>query len=102
MDDNSSGSALGIYLAMAAVGLIESYKIGAPWYVGFGIGMLFAFVATFGIFPMVGQLAYYIFGTWIMHSVGYWFIWTFYFGLVLSILYSFVGILIMMYLIYSS
>ena len=105
MDDGTSvdiGS-IGLIL-LIAIGLVEAYECGLPWYLGVGIGLLVTIIAIItGMLPFVGQVVYYFGVKHIMLNViGVWMPWLFYIGLILSIIASLVWGLFMTIVLSSS
>ena len=79
-------------ILLIAIGLVEAYECGLPWYLGVGIGLLATIIASItGLLPFVGQVVYYFGMKHIMLNViGIWMPWIFYTGLILSIITSLV------------
>jgi len=78
-------------LLVIAFALIEAWKLGVPWYVGLGVGLLAVVFALLGMVPIVGQAVYYIGFKWLLVSkIGVWMAWTFWLGFVVSVVVSIV------------
>jgi len=76
-------------LLVVAFALIEAWKLGVPWYVGLGVGLLAVVFAMLGVVPLFGQVVYCIGFRWLLVSkIGVWMAWTFWLGFVVSVVIS--------------
>lgn len=77
-------------LLMTALGIIEAYVIGVPWYVGGALGAVLCVISIFGIVPVLGQLAYMGIAKWLFAEVGAGMMsWIYWLGFFASIIVSF-------------
>jgi len=81
------GATLVTLLFFVALGLLNAYAIGAPWYIGLAIGIVIGFIACLGFIPVVGVLLYHYVAGLLMNSL-VWLPWVYWAGLILSVVYT--------------
>ncbi len=87
---------LGLFsLVIIAIALLEFWKLGLPWYVAVAVGILASVLAGLGIVPVFGQIIYWLVMNLVMNVLGVSLSWTFWAGLVVSVMYSLAIVLVL-------
>ena len=86
----------GLSWMLIALGLIQSWKTGVPWYVGLGVSLLVSVLSLVGLIPVVGVFAYWVLASWLVYDViGVGLSWVVYGGLVFAVIYTVFGIIVL-------
>lgn len=90
VEDNRASLDLGgLYLVLLAIGIINAWSVGVPWYIGGALGVITGLLTYLGVFPVVGQIAYWILAKSIIYRVaGVMLDWLFWTGMVISAIIS--------------
>ncbi len=80
------------FIIIAAVGMLNAWKIGQPWYIGLAIALVVGLFVYLGLIPIVGAVVYWILAKWFMISVvGIYLSWVMWFGMFFALIMTIVG-----------
>ena len=77
-----------------ALGIINAYVIGTPWYIGLAVGILYSIFAVLGVIPIFGQLAYIYLTKLVEMSIGVQLMWVWWLGIIENIIFSIITTII--------
>lgn len=83
-------------LLMVALGIIEAYVSGVPWYIGGVLGIVLYVLGFFGLVPVLGQVIYMSVAKWLFAEVGVGVLgWIYWLGLLESVIVSIVVVVLL-------